>query len=257
MAGSEDLQNEIQELKEKLAQREEELQLAGTFGKQLLQQSEASNETIQALQNEKATNLNEMEDLKHELEVMRERMGTFASLGLDQAMKKLKDEVARSEKQIQNEKERYRTLQEDHHELQVKEEVLRSQLREAESFTAALQSTTGSLKESKEKLRQSEDVLEKIERENRHLREEMEEMKSKKKRRVRRATGVIGRSESTNQHSQDTFATESHLGGWKLWVEQTVGADRVRSQGTDFSEGGGFESGEDGDWEGSDWVEWV
>jgi len=163
----------VQQLKEKLAQKEKELQLAGTFGKQLLQQSEANNVTIQGLQNEN-------EDLKAELEAMKEKMGTFASLGLDQAMQKLKDEVARAEKQIQAEKERYNALQEEKRELVVKEEVLRSQLREAEAFTASLQNASGSLKESQEQLRRNEGMMEKMERENRQIREEMEDMKSQK-----------------------------------------------------------------------------
>ena len=180
MSETEALENEIQQLKTNLTKREEELQLAGTIGKELLQQNEASNEAIHVLENERSSYLNEIDDLKMELEVMREKMGTFASMGLEQAMKEMKDENGRKERQIQAEKEKYRELMEEHRELQVKEEVLRAQLSEAESFTAALENTSGSLKETNEKLRKNEELVEKMERENKRLKEEMDEMKSQK-----------------------------------------------------------------------------
>eukprot|EP00008_Paramoeba_atlantica_P010239 CAMPEP_0201489580 /NCGR_PEP_ID=MMETSP0151_2-20130828/22891_1 /ASSEMBLY_ACC=CAM_ASM_000257 /TAXON_ID=200890 /ORGANISM="Paramoeba atlantica, Strain 621/1 / CCAP 1560/9" /LENGTH=493 /DNA_ID=CAMNT_0047875213 /DNA_START=73 /DNA_END=1554 /DNA_ORIENTATION=- len=194
-------ENEIRQLRAKLAKRDEDAQLAGKIGKELLQQNEKSNEIIHALENERARHIDDIQKLKDreaaairlmenlkavadektaELEKIHEKMGAFASLGLDQAMKQMKAEISKADRQMEQERERYNALLEDYHELQAKEDVLRSQLREAESFTATLETTSDALKRDKERLIVAEEKNERIERENRMLKEEIYELRNQK-----------------------------------------------------------------------------
>ena len=184
-----------------MAEREKEVQLAGKIGKELLSQTEKLNEANKALEEERIRLIHENQEMRNreaaalrlleslkqladekaaENEVLNEKLGTVASLGLDQTMRQLKADAARFERALEEEKEKYRILLEDYNDLQAKEEILRSQLREAETFTATLETTSEALKKDKIRLINAEEKAERLEKENILLTEQLEEEKSKR-----------------------------------------------------------------------------